>query len=105
MISTAIVGIAHKAGLVTHMDGARLLNACIATGIDAATMTEGWDTVWIDFSKGLGAPVGAVLAGSRDFIDQAWRWKQRLGGSMRQAGICAAACVYALDHQHRAAGR
>src|ERR1700761_7199497 len=88
-----------KAGpLATHMDGARLLNACIATGISARDMAAGWDSVWIDFSKGLGAPIGGVLAGTRDFIDQAWRWKQRLGGSMRQAGVCAAACIYALDH-------
>ena len=61
-------------------------------------MATGWDSAWIDFSKGLGAPVGAVIAGSHDFIDDVWRWKQRLGGSMRQAGIAAAACVYALDH-------
>ena len=80
------------------MDGARLLNACVATGISAREMAEGWDSAWIDFSKGLGAPIGAVLAGSRDFIDEVWRWKQRLGGAMRQAGICAAACIYALDH-------
>ena len=82
----------------THMDGARLLNASVATGISARDMTAGWDSAWIDFSKGLGAPIGAVIAGSRDFIDEVWRWKQRLGGSMRQAGICAAACTYALDH-------
>jgi threonine aldolase len=80
------------------MDGARLPNACVATGIGAHEMAKGWDSVWIDFSKGLGAPVGAVMAGSRGFIDDVWRWKQRLGGSMRQAGICAAACIYALDH-------
>ena len=80
------------------MDGARLLNACVATGIAARDMAAGWDSVWIDFTKGLGAPIGAALAGSREFIDEVWRWKQRLGGSMRQAGICAAACVYALDH-------
>jgi threonine aldolase len=80
------------------MDGARLLNATVATGISARDMTSGWDSAWIDFSKGLGAPIGAVLAGTRDFIDEVWRWKQRLGGSMRQAGICAAACTYALDH-------
>jgi threonine aldolase len=80
------------------MDGARLLNACVATGISAREMAAGWDSAWIDFSKGLGAPVGGVIAGSRAFIDDVWRWKQRLGGSMRQAGICAAACVYALDH-------
>ncbi|WP_024512863.1 threonine aldolase family protein [Bradyrhizobium sp. ARR65] len=93
-----LVRIAKAAGLATHMDGARLLNACVATGISARAMAEGWDSAWIDFSKGLGAPIGGVLAGSRAFIDEVWRWKQRLGGSMRQAGICAAACVFALDH-------
>src|SRR5664279_4924237 len=93
-----IVQIAKAHGLVTHMDGARLLNACVASGISARDMASGWDSAWIDFSKGLGAPVGAVVAGSRTFIDEVWRWKQRLGGSMRQAGICAAACTFALDH-------
>src|SRR5271154_6512482 len=66
--------------------------------ISGRDMAAGWDSAWIDFSKGLGAPVGAAIASSREFIDQIWRWKQRLGGSMRQAGICAAACTYALDH-------
>jgi threonine aldolase len=93
-----VAQIAKTAGLATHMDGARLLNACVATGIAARDMANGWDSAWIDFSKGLGAPIGGVLAGSRAFIDEVWRWKQRLGGSMRQAGICAAACIYALDH-------
>jgi threonine aldolase len=93
-----IAQIAKSNGLATHMDGARLLNACVATGISARDMTTGWDSVWIDFSKGLGAPIGAAIAGSHEFIDEVWRWKQRLGGSMRQAGICAAACTYALDH-------
>ena len=93
-----VVKIARSGGLATHMDGARLLNACVASGIAARDMTAGWDSAWIDFSKGLGAPVGAAIAGSREFIDEIWRWKQRLGGSMRQAGICAAACVFALDH-------
>ena len=93
-----IAGIAKANGMATHMDGARLLNATVATGISARDMTAGWDTAWIDFSKGLGAPIGGVIAGSRAFIDEVWRWKQRLGGSMRQAGICAAACIYALDH-------
>ncbi|HJS87806.1 MAG TPA: beta-eliminating lyase-related protein, partial [Acetobacteraceae bacterium] len=55
-------------------------------------------TVWLDFTKGLGAPLGAVLCGTSAFIGEAWRWKQRLGGSLRQGGICAAACLYALDH-------
>jgi len=93
-----IVKIARANGLATHMDGARLLNATVATGITAREMASGWDSAWIDFSKGLGAPIGAVIASSREFIDEIWRWKQRLGGSMRQAGICAAACTYALDH-------
>ena len=93
-----IVKIAKAHGLATHMDGARLLNACVATKISASDMASGWDSAWIDFSKGLGAPIGGVIAGSREFIDQVWRWKQRLGGSMRQAGICAAACTFALGH-------
>ncbi|WP_291860116.1 threonine aldolase family protein [Bradyrhizobium sp.] len=93
-----VVQIAKQNGMATHMDGARLLNACVATDISARDMAAGWDSAWIDFSKGLGAPIGGVMAGSSDFIDEVWRWKQRLGGSMRQAGVCAAACVYALDH-------
>ncbi len=93
-----VAKIAKQAGLATHMDGARLLNATVATGISARDMAAGWDSAWIDFSKGLGAPIGGVLAGTRDFIDEVWRWKQRLGGSMRKSGICAAACIYALDH-------
>jgi threonine aldolase len=95
---TELTGIAREQGWATHMDGARLMNACVASGIPAAEMCAGFDTVWLDFTKGLGAPLGAVLAGSAEFIGQAWRWKQRLGGSMRQAGICAAACLHALDH-------
>jgi threonine aldolase len=93
-----VVSIAKSAGMATHMDGARLLNATVATGIPARDMAAGWDSAWIDFSKGLGAPIGGAIAGSRAFIDEIWRWKQRLGGAMRQAGICAAACVHALDH-------
>jgi threonine aldolase len=93
-----VAQIAKGAGLATHMDGARLMNATVATGIAAHDMAAGWDSAWIDFSKGLGAPIGGVLAGSAAFIDEVWRRKQRLGGSMRQAGICAAACIHALDH-------
>ena len=93
-----IAGIAKQNGLATHMDGARLMNACVAAGVPAAEMAAGWDSVWLDFTKGLGAPLGAVLCGSAEFIDEAWRWKQRLGGAMRQAGVCAAGCLYALDH-------
>ncbi len=94
----AVAEWAHTHGMATHMDGARLMNAAVAAGIPAAEMARGFDSVWLDFTKGLGAPLGAVLCGSEAFIDAAWRWKQRLGGSMRQGGICAAACLYALDH-------
>jgi len=95
----AVLETAREAGMATHMDGARLMNAVVATGIPAKEMVAKCDTVWLDFTKGLGAPVGAVLCGPADFIGQAWRWKQRFGGSMRQAGVIAAACIYALDHQ------
>jgi threonine aldolase len=89
---------AHAHGLRTHMDGARLLNACAASGVSARDYAAQFDSVWIDFSKGLGAPIGACLAGSREFIERAWVIKQRLGGAMRQAGIVAAGALYALDH-------
>lgn len=93
-----VADVAHEAGLATHMDGARLLNATVATGIPAARMCRSMDSVWIDLTKGLGAGVGAVMAGSQDFIDRAWRWKQQWGGAMRQSGILAAMGLYALDH-------
>ena len=94
----AVAAAAHGHGLLTHMDGARLLNAAVATGVSAADYARDFDSVWIDFSKGLGAPGGAVLAGSADFIHEANRLKLRWGGAMRQSGIIAAACDYALDH-------
>lgn len=93
-----VADLAHAHGMATHMDGARLLNAAVALKTSAAEIAAGYDTVWLDFTKGLGAPLGAVLCGSAAFIDAAWRWKQRLGGAMRQAGICAAGCLHALDH-------
>ena len=94
----AVAACAHAHGMATHMDGARLLNAEAALGVPAAVQAAEFDSVWLDFTKGLGAPMGAVLAGSGAFIDAAWRWKQRLGGSLRQAGIVAAGCLHALDH-------
>ncbi len=94
----AVAAVAHENGLATHMDGARLMNAVVASGVPAAEMVAGYDTIWLDFTKGLGAPLGAVLCGTTEFIGAAWRWKQRMGGSLRQGGICAAACLYALDH-------
>lgn len=95
---TEIATLAHDAGLAVHIDGARLMNACAASGVAPAVYAAVADTVYLDFTKGLGAPFGAVLAGDRSTIEAAWRWKQRLGGSMRQAGLMAAACLYALDH-------
>jgi len=78
--------------------GARLMNAAVASGVDAADWARGFDSAWLDFTKGLGAPVGACLAGSAALIAEAWRWKQMLGGAMRQSGIVAAAGLHALDH-------
>ena len=94
----SVCAAAHRYGMRCHMDGARLLNAVAATGVKARVYAEPFDSVWIDFSKGLGAPVGAALAGSKDFIEEAWRWKHQFGGAMRQAGIIAAGAVYALNH-------
>ncbi len=93
-----VVAVARAHGLATHMDGARLLNAVVASGIAAERYAQGMDSCWIDFSKGLGAPVGAVLAGSANFVEEAWRFKQQWGGAMRQSGILAAMCLHALDH-------
>lgn len=92
-----VAACAREAGLATHMDGARLLNAVVASGVAAADYAQGFDSVWIDFSKGLGAPGGALLAGSKTFVREARRWQLRLGGAMRQSGIIAAGCLYALD--------
>jgi threonine aldolase len=93
-----VLAAAREHDLRTHMDGARLMNAVVASGVSAAEYAGGFDTAWLDFTKGLGAPVGAVLCGSAELIGEAWRWKQQMGGAMRQAGIVAAGCVYALDH-------
>jgi threonine aldolase len=93
-----VLGVARRRGLRAHLDGARLMNAVVASGVSAAEHASGFDTAWVDFTKGLGAPVGAVLAGSRELIDEAWRYKQMMGGALRQAGVVAAGCLYALDH-------
>lgn len=93
-----VAAVAKRHRLLMHMDGARLLNAVVASGVSAAAYCDAFDSVWLDLSKGLGCPVGAVLAGSEDFIHEAWVWKQRLGGAMRQAGVLAAGGLYALDH-------
>jgi threonine aldolase len=97
---TAICDWAHGAGLRTHLDGARLWNATVATGIPEATWAQHFDTVSVCFSKGLGAPVGSALAGPKDFIKEARRHRKLFGGGMRQAGVIAAGALYALQH-HR----
>lgn len=94
----AVAAVSRERGLLLHLDGARLVNAVVATGVPAARFCAPFDSCWLDFSKGLGAPVGAVLAGSRGFVEEAWRYKQMLGGAMRQAGVLAAACRWALRH-------
>ena len=93
-----VTDVARRHRLATHMDGARLMNAVVASGVSAREWAAPFDSAWIDFTKGLGAPVGAALAGSRDFVAEAWRLKQQMGGAMRQAGIIAAGGVYALQH-------
>lgn len=93
-----VAAAARKHGLLMHLDGARLFNAVVASGITARDYCKHFDSCWVDLSKGLGCPVGGVLAGNKDFIDQAWRFKHLFGGAMRQAGIIAAAGVYALEH-------
>jgi threonine aldolase len=94
----SVLSVARSAVMRAHLDGARLMNAVVASGVPAAEWAGPFDTAWLDFTKGLGAPVGAVLAASRELIDEAWRYKQMWGGAMRQAGIIAAAGLYALDH-------
>lgn len=93
-----VAAVGREHGLKVHMDGARLMNAVVASGIPAKKYAAPVDTAWIDLSKGLGCPVGGVLAGSHEDMHEARRLKHRLGGAMRQAGIIAAAGVYALRH-------
>ncbi|MCY3785486.1 MAG: threonine aldolase family protein [bacterium] len=94
----AVAEAAHEAGVPVHTDGARLFNATVASGTDPEVWGEPVESIWIDFTKGLGAPIGAVLVGGRDFIQAARMHKHRCGGAMRQAGIAAAGCLHALDH-------
>ena len=94
--AVAAAGRRHR--LLTHLDGARLMNAVVASGASARDYAAPFDSAWVDFTKGLGAPVGAAIAGSREFITEAWRLKQQMGGAMRQAGIVAAGGVFALRH-------
>jgi len=104
-----ISDVAQQHGLARHLDGARLLNACVASGLPATEFTQYFDSCTLCLSKGLGAPVGSVIAASAEFIRRALRYRKMFGGGMRQAGIIAAAGIYALahnverlaeDHQH-----
>ena len=90
--------LARGKGLATHLDGARLFNAAVASGVPAAQIARHFDSVSVCFSKGLGAPVGSALVGSTEFIVRAHRIRKMLGGGMRQAGVLAAAALHALDH-------
>jgi threonine aldolase len=94
----ASVDAAHERGAKVHLDGARLFNASVGAGIAPAEWARHADSVQICFSKGLGCPLGAIVAGSADFIERAWESKYLFGGAMRQAGVIAAAALYALDH-------
>jgi threonine aldolase len=95
----AIGALAREQRLPTHLDGARLFNAAVALGRSAAELAAPCDSVMVCLSKGLGAPIGSILAGPADFIDEAWRVRKRLGGGMRQVGVIAAAGIVALEKQ------
>ena len=90
--------LAHRRGLATHLDGARLFNAAVKLAVPAREIAQHFDSVSVCFSKGLGAPVGSALVGSQGFVRAAHRWRKMLGGGMRQAGVLAAAALHALDH-------
>jgi threonine aldolase len=94
----AATALARRHGLATHLDGARLFNAAVACGVPAREIARHFDSVSVCFSKGLGAPVGSALLGSKAFIARAYRIRKMVGGGMRQAGVLAAAALHALDH-------
>jgi len=94
----AATALARSRALATHLDGARLFNAAVATGLSAREITRHFDSVSVCFSKGLGTPAGSALCGSRELIARANRWRKMAGGAMRQSGVLAAAALYALDH-------
>jgi len=94
----AISNFARKSGIFMHLDGARLFNACVATGYAPSLYAQYFDSLMVCFSKGLGGPVGSMVMGSKEFIEKAHRYRKMLGGGMRQAGILAAAALFALEH-------
>ena len=93
-----VAGLAREHGLSMHLDGARVFNAAVASGTSLAELCASFDSVSICLSKGLGAPVGSVLCGSPEFVERARRWRTMLGGGMRQAGVLAAAGMYAIEN-------
>lgn len=93
-----VTALARQHGLIAHLDGARICNAAVKQGLSMQAATAGFESVSVCLSKGLGAPVGSVLCGSKDMIHRALRWRKMLGGGMRQAGILAAAGLFALEH-------
>ena len=94
----AATELVHRRGLATHLDGARLFNAAVASRVAPGDLARGFDSVSVCFSKGLGAPAGSALVGSKELIAKAHRIRKMLGGGMRQAGVLAAAALHALDH-------
>ncbi|MEM8823295.1 MAG: GntG family PLP-dependent aldolase, partial [Pseudomonadota bacterium] len=98
-VQEAAMAEGRRHGLALHLDGARVFNACVALGVAPQEIADGFDSVSVCLSKGLGAPMGSVLAGSAPLIERARRWRKMLGGGMRQAGVIAAAGLHALDHQ------
>lgn len=95
-----IAAIAREHGVPLHLDGARLWNAHVASGVSLPELAAPADTVMVDLSKGLGAPIGAMLAGTREAMERAWTARKLFGGAMRQSGVLAAAAIYALDYQY-----
>jgi threonine aldolase len=94
----AIIDVAHRHGIPVHLDGARVMNAAVAQNIPVSQLVKGIDSVQMCLSKGLGAPVGSVLVGKKDWIANARRWRKMVGGGMRQAGVIAAAGLHALEN-------
>jgi threonine aldolase len=100
----AIAERAHARGLAAHLDGARLWNASVATGVTVRELSSPFDTVTVCFSKGLGAPVGSAFCSTRALVERARRFRKMWGGAMRQSGVLAAAALYALAHNRARLG-
>lgn len=97
-VISEISELAKESGIKLHLDGARIFNACVETGVSIREYADYFDSVSFCFSKGLGCPIGSILCGDKDFIEMARKWRKILGGGMRQSGILAAAAIYSLDN-------